>query len=132
MKQITTALLVSVALTGCRTYHAETPLTLDTPAEEKAIYAALKVEPTPIPKATPYDRNREHRQVFEEGFRAGWDCAVSGALLHGTYGIPPDVPKEKRNAWSDGWGAGAKAGSERWLSERQSMQERIGHPVGEE
>lgn len=132
MKRITTAFLVSVFLTGCRADHAETPLTLDASAEEKAIYAALKVEPTPIPKATPYDRNREHRQVFEDGFRTGWDCAISGALLHGTFGIPPDVPKEKRNAWSDGWRAGAKAGGERWLLERQSIQERNGQPAGGE
>jgi len=89
---------------------------------EKEIYATLRNEPIPLPKTTPYDRNSGQRDTFEQGFRNGWDCAISGALLHGTFGTPTDLSVEMRKIWSAGWDAGTKKGTERWLVESQRLR----------
>lgn len=118
MKEIIAASLIAVTLIGCSS--PQTPRTgaLDT-FHEKEIYSTLRNEPIPLPKTTRYDRDSDQRNVFERGFRNGWDCAISGALLHGTFGTPADLNAEMRRSWSAGWDAGTRKGTDRWLLESQ-------------
>ena len=117
MRQTILTVVAVIALMGCRSNHGQEPLTLDTSFREKAIYSILKHEPIPLPETTPYDRDGGQRKVFNEGFRSGWDCAISGALLYGTFGTPTDLDEEMRKVWSAGWDSGTKAGSDLWLME---------------
>jgi hypothetical protein len=84
---------------------------------EREIYASLKDEPVPVPSSTAYDASARQRQSFIDGFQTGWDLAISGALLHGTFGTPVDLPADIREAWTAGWKSGTKLGSDRWLAE---------------
>lgn len=112
-----------VGLLGCASRQTLKPTAFDLSAREKAIYATLKDEPIPLPKETPFDVNSRQREIFNAGFRDGWDCAISGALLHGTFGTPTDLTDDLRKVWSAGWKAGGFAGSNRWLMEDQKMNQ---------
>ena len=116
-----------LALVGCKSEH----VLLEAPQDmfyAKAIYSRLKEEPIPLPKVTPYNSNIKHRAVFDDGFRSGWECAISGSFLHGTFGTPVDLEKEKREIWSAGWDEGIKTGFNRWQKERQKIQNESGQP----
>ncbi len=115
-----------LGLLGCRSGRVQ-PVALDS-FREQAIYASLKKEAVPIPASTPYDSEARRRQFFDDGFRAGWDCAISGALLHGTFGTPVDLPSDTRDAWTAGWRSGTKTGSDRWQTEHQKLRPEIGQP----
>ena len=123
MKEIIAASLIAVTLIGCSSPQTPRTDTLDT-FHEKEIYSTLRNEPIPFPKPTPYDRNSGQRYTYEQGFRNGWDCAISGALLHGTFGTPTDLSAEMRKIWSAGWDAGTKKGTDRWLVESQRLRDR--------
>lgn len=120
---------VLAGLLGCQSSPPPQPVVFD-PFQEKAIYATLKSEPVPLPQSTPYDGDALQRDVFNEGFRRGWDRAISGALLHGTFGTPTDLSKGLREAWSAGWKSGAKIGGDRWLEESKRLRETLSQPVG--
>ena len=125
MKAIIAASLTAVALIGCSSPQTPRTGTIDA-FLEKEIYAVLRKEPIPLSPTTPYDRDSGQRDAFEQGFCNGWECAISGALLHGTFGTPTDLTAEMRKVWSAGWDAGAKKGMDRWLVESQSLRERGG------
>src|SRR5512142_131008 len=57
---------VLVGLLGCESSPQPKPLAFD-PFHEKAIYAALKGEPVPLPQTTPYDGEARNREAFNEG-----------------------------------------------------------------
>ncbi len=111
----------AIGLVGCESKPQHEPIASDT-FHEQAIYTALKSEPVPLPQRTSYDGDARQREAFDEGFRSGWDRAISGALLHGTFGTPTDVPNELHGAWSAGWKSGAKAGGDRWSAESKRQQ----------
>jgi hypothetical protein len=121
MKKRFAITLAVVSLLGCTSSQTLKPTAFDLSPREKAIYFALKDEPIPLPKETPYDGNSRQREVFNAGFRDGWDCAISGAMLHGTFGTPTDLTDDLRKVWSAGWKAGGVVGSNRWLMEDQRM-----------
>ena len=105
-----------VGLLGCKSVSRSKSGASDA-FHEKAIYAALKSEPVPLPANTPYDGDARQRDAFNEGFRRGWDRAISGAFLHGTFGIPSSLSKDLHEAWSAGLKSGTKVGSDRWIGE---------------
>ncbi len=121
MKQILAIIVASIALVGCRSSQTGEPITLDT-FHETTIYAQLKDEPIPLPNENPYGNNSGQRESYIEGFRGGWDWAISGALLRGTFVTPTDLPDAEHAAWSAGWELGAKMGSDRWMKERDKIQ----------
>ena len=125
MKRIAATVVAMVGILGCRSNDASKPVALDM-FHEKAIYATLRTEPIPLPKTTAYDGDDRQRQTFDDAFRSGWECAISGALLHGTFGTPNDLAKEMRGVWSSGWDAGTKAGSDRWLKENRKLRDEGG------
>jgi hypothetical protein len=85
---------------------------------ERAIHERLRKESVPLPTTTPYDGIATQRQVYVDGFRGGWDHAISGAILHsGLVSTPLEVPQELGKAWREGWRAGAKQGGDRWMKE---------------
>jgi len=129
MRQIIVTIVTAIALAGCRSSQTvePVPVTLDT-FQEKAIYARLKSEPVPLPTETPYANDQGQLEAFNEGFRRGWECAISGSLLHGTFGTPTDMIEETRRAWSAGWQSGTKMGSGRWMTESQKLREESGQP----
>lgn len=122
-------ILAVIGLVGCESPLMQKRVAIDT-SHEKAIYGRLKSEPVPLLETTPYDGDARRSDVFNEGFRNGWERAISGALLHGTFGTPTDLPKDLREAWSSGWKSGAKVGSQRWLAERKRQEEALGQPGG--
>jgi hypothetical protein len=120
-------LCVLIGLLGCKsTPPPETRASGE--FQEQAIYAALKKEPVPIPQSTLYGSDVRQQRFFAEGFRSGWERAISGALLHGTFGTPVDLPVDGREAWTAGCKSGTKMGSDRWQAERQKLREGIGQP----
>jgi hypothetical protein len=127
MRPLFPIIVAAFGLVGCESSPPPKPVAFD-PFREKAIYAALKSEPVPLPQSTPYDSDVRQREAFNEGFRTGWDRAISGALAHGTFGTPTNPPRDLREAWSAGWKSGTKVGSERWFTE--SQQEALGQPGG--
>jgi len=129
MKLLFATILTAFSLVGCESSPPPIPVARD-PFREKAIYAALKMEPVPLPESTPCDGDTRQRAAFNEGFRSGWDRAISGALLHGTFGTPIDLPNDLHHAWSAGWKSGAKVGSDRWSAESKRQQETVGQPDG--
>jgi hypothetical protein len=66
--------------------------------------------------------------VFTRKPKASNQSAHSGALLHGTFGTPVDLPGDGREAWTAGWKSGAKMGIDRWQAESQKLREGIGQP----
>ena len=102
MKQILAIIVASIALVGCRSSQTGEPITLDT-FHETTIYAQLKDEPIPLPNENPYGNNSGQRESYIEGFRGGWDWAISGTLLRGTFVTPTDLPDAEHAAWSAGW-----------------------------
>ena len=120
-------LVLVIALLGCQSRPAQKKFTWD-PFRDQAIYAVLKGEPVPILRSSPYDGDPRRRAAFDEGFRSGWDRAISGALLHGTFGTPTDLSWDLQDAWSAGWHSGAKLGSDQWLAESLRQQEMIRQP----
>jgi len=123
MRPLLPLIAAAIDLVGCE---SSPPQKLAAPGtfHEKAIYAALKNEAVPLPQSTAYDGDVRQRKAFNEGFRSGWGAAISGALLHGTFGTPTD------EAWSAGWKSGAKAGSDRRLAESKRQQGTLGQPDG--
>jgi hypothetical protein len=89
---------------------------------EPEIYAILKEEPVPLPQVTLYDGDARLRQVFVDGFRVGWDRAISGALFHDAYALM-GRPEEGR-VWKSGWRSGTQAGYARWKIESQRFAEK--------
>jgi hypothetical protein len=122
-------MVAAIGLVGCESSPPQKPVASET-FHENAIYAVLKREPVPLPQSAPYNGDARHREAFNEGFRSGWDRAISGALLHGTFGTPTDLPKDLREAWSAGWKSGAKTGSDRWFAESKRQQETLGQADG--
>jgi len=118
-------LCVLTSLVGCR---STPPAESRSPDEfhEQAIYAALKHEPVPIPQSTLYGSDARQQQSFADGFRNGWERAISGALLHGTFGTPANLSADVREAWTAGWKSGTKIGSDRWMAKSQELRERNG------
>lgn len=129
MSKIIATIVVAIALAGCRSTQTVDPVTLNT-FYEKAIYDRLKNELDPLPTETPYGNDERQVEAFNDGFRRGWDCAISGALLHGTFGTPTDLTEETRRAWSAGWASGTKMGSGRWMKESQNLREENGQQGG--
>ena len=129
MRPLFPILVATIGLVGCESSPPEKQAASDT-FHENEIYAALKSEPVPLPQSTPYDGDVRQREAFNEGFRSGWDRAISGALLHGTFGTPTDLPKDLREPWSAGWKSGTKVGSDRWFAESRRRQETLGQPGG--
>ncbi len=130
MKPILATIVVAIALSGCRNSQSVEPITLDT-FRDTEIYARLKNEPVPLPTETPFWNDEKQRESYNEGFRSGWDWAISGALLHGTFATPTDLPEETHTAWSAGWKLGTKMGSGRWMTERDKLCKeggQSGHP----
>ena len=125
MRQLIATFVMVAVLTGCKSSGTTRLKTLNT-LHEQDIYASLKNEPIPLPRTTPYDHDAEKRRVFNEAFRAGWDCAISGALLHGTFGTPIELSEKMNPIWTAGWQAGTKAGSDRWMIEAQRERNRTG------
>jgi hypothetical protein len=122
-------LIAAFSLVGCESSPPPKPVAFD-PFHEKAIYAVLKSEPVPPPPRSAYDGPVHQREAFIEGFESGWERAISGALLHGTFGTPRDLPKDLRDPWTAGWKSGAKLGSDRWFAESKRQQETLGQPDG--
>lgn len=129
MRSFTLLFTMLVGLLGCESSPPPKRVSFD-PLNEKAIYAALKSEPVPFPQTTPYDGNTRQREAFNAGFRSAWHRAISGALLHGTFGTPTDLANDLREAWIAGWKSGAKVGGDRWLAESKRQRETAGQPDG--
>ena len=129
MRPLFPIMVAAIGLVGCRSGAPQKPVASDT-FHEKAIYAALKIEPVPLPQSTPYDGDARQREAFNEGFRSGWDRAISGALLHGTFGTPTDLPKVLQEPWKAGWKSGTTVGSDRWIAESKRQREMLGQPDG--
>ncbi len=125
MRPLFPIMVAAIGLVGCESSPLQRAVASDT-FHEKAICAALKSEPVPLPQNTPYDGDARQREAFNEGFRSGWGRAISGALLHGTFGTPPDLSKDLQEPWSAGWKSGAKVGSDRWFVESKRQQETLG------
>jgi hypothetical protein len=129
MRPLLPIIVAAFGLVGCESSPPPKPVSFD-PFHGKAFYAVLKSEPVPLPQRSPYDGDVRQREAYNEGFRSGWDCAISGALLHGTFGTPTDLPKDLHEAWSAGWKSGAKTGNDRWFTESKRQQETLGQPDG--
>ena len=119
-----------IALLGCKSSPPPKAVVASDSFHEQAIYAALKDVAVPLPQSTPYYADVRQRQSFTDGFRTGWEHAISGALLHGTFGTPADLPDDMREAWAAGWKSGTKMGSDRWMAENQKLREKIGQQDG--
>lgn len=118
MRVIVAIAMALTFLTGCASSHKPVP-GAPRSLRENDIYAALRTEPIPLPDETPYDDDERQRTLFGDGFRSGWDWAISGALLHGTSAGPAGLTPDMMNAWWAGWDRGTTRGSERWLKESQ-------------
>lgn len=114
-------LLAACLLAGCKT-QPPSQLAPSDHLHEQAIHAILKKAPVPAPRNTPYDSDERQRQAFTDGFRTGWDQAISGALLHGTFAAPVDLADDLRTAWTRGWCSGIGAGIDRWQAESRKAR----------
>ena len=135
MRALATFLITIMGMVSCK---SNGPTQSGVPTDslwEQKIQAVLKNVPPPLPESTPYDRDTRQREVFDAGFRAGWNCGISGSFLHGTYGTPMELAKEARDirtAWSAGWDAGLKMGADRWLRELKRPRDVKGRqPIGD-
>ena len=129
MRPILLMALATFALVGCKS-SSETRLVASDFFRMKAVYQVLGSEPIPVPQQTPYDGDTRQHGAFNEGYRDGWQRAISGDLLKGTFGTPIDLPKHLLEPWRAGWEAGAKVGIDRWHAERTRQLEEDGQPVG--
>ena len=129
MRPLLPIIMAALGLVGCESSPPQKTTASDA-LHEKAIYAVLKSEPVPPPPRSAFDGRVRQREAFIEGFESGWERAISGALLHGTFGTPGDLSNDLREAWSAGWKSGAELGSDRWFAESKRQQETLGQPDG--
>jgi hypothetical protein len=129
MRPILLMALAALGLVGCKSSPETRPVAHDS-FRMKAVYQVLNSEPIPVPQQTPYDGDTRQHEAFNEGYRDGWQRAISGDLLKGTFGTPIDLPKDLLEPWRAGWEAGAKVGNDRWHAERTRQLEANGQPVG--
>jgi hypothetical protein len=122
MRPILLIALAAFGLIGCKSSPETRPVAYDF-IRMKAVYQILKSEPIPVPHQTPYDGDTRQHEAFNEGYRDGWQRAISGDLLKGTFGTPIDLPKDLLKPWRAGWEAGAKVGIDRWHAERTRQLE---------
>jgi hypothetical protein len=129
MRPLLLIALAAFGLAGCKSSPETRPVAYDV-FRMKAVYQVLKSEPIPVPQLTPYDGDTRQHEALNEGYRDGWQRAISGDLLKGTFGTPIDLPKDLLEPWRAGWEAGAKFGFDRWFAERTRQLEANGQPVG--
>ncbi len=129
MRELLLIALAAFGLVGCKSISETRPVAHDV-FRMKAVYQVLNSEPTPVPQQTLYDGDTRQHEAFNEGYRNGWQRAISGDLLKGTFGTPIDLAKDLLEPWTAGWEAGAKVGFERWLAERTRQLEANGQPDG--
>ncbi len=111
-RRFANALVAMVLCGGCSTQDAHPVAGPD--YSYRAIREELKGQPTPVPTATPYDKDEGLRSIFLSGFNKGWTVARE-YWLGNAIAVPEGYQKspDLKRAWQDGVNAGQQALSDR-------------------